>query len=173
MNRGNQSYRRSFLKRRPQGEEMALQITSMADIFTIILVFLLKSYSTGAASLSPAKGMTLPQANAAEATVEALKIEIGEGGIQVEGQSAGSLQAFNVPKEDLDTNGTSKQLNEVLKKSRARQLLIAKNNTSVKVDSKVVILADQRVPYSTLKTVLASAAVQGYTDFKLAVVHGD
>jgi hypothetical protein len=52
-------------------------------------------------------------------------------------------------------------------------LLIAKANTDVKVDSKVVVIADQRVPYITIKSVLASAAVQGYTDFKLAVVRGD
>ena len=36
-----------FTIKRPGSGDMALQITSMADIFTIILVFLLKSFATG------------------------------------------------------------------------------------------------------------------------------
>jgi biopolymer transport protein ExbD len=43
----------------------------------------------------------------------------------------------------------------------------------VKVDPKILVIADQRAPYQTIKSVLASAAVHGYTDFKLAVVKGE
>jgi hypothetical protein len=55
---------------------MALQITSMADIFTILLVFLLKSYSTGALDIAPSKGMKLPEVQLATGSVEALKVEV-------------------------------------------------------------------------------------------------
>jgi biopolymer transport protein ExbD len=154
-------------------DEMALQITSLADIFVIILVFLLKSYATGAVNLSPAKGLMLPEAHASEASVEALKVEISETSIQVEGQPVTDLKAFKFAAGDLVANGSSKTLTTVLERQRQRQLLIAKSNSDVKVDPKILVIADQRVPYQTIKSVLASAAIHGYTDFKLAVVKGE
>jgi biopolymer transport protein ExbD len=153
-------------------EEVSLQITSMADIFTILLVFLLKSYATGTISPTSA-GLMLPEAQAGDVSSEALKIEVTQAGVQVEGQSVAGLSNYAFEKADLQANGTSKTLSAALEKQRQKQILIAKSNSSVKVDPKIVVLADKRVPYGTLKTVLASAAVQGYTDFKLAVVKGE
>lgn len=165
---------KSFLKKRPAlNEEMSLQITSMADIFIIVLVFLLKGYSTGAISVAPSAGLSLPKAVTQDASVEALKVEITETGVQVEGQHVAKLEQFRFEKADLQSSGTSTTLGQAISRQREKQLLIAKSNTDVKVDSKILILADQRAPYSTIKTVLASAAVNGYTDFKLAVVKGD
>ena len=48
--------------------------------------------------------------------------------------------------------------------------LIGYNSVS---KSPIIVIADQRAPYSTVKSVLASAALNGYTDFKLAVVRGE
>lgn len=167
--------KRSFLgKRQPLGEEMSLQITSMADIFIIVLVFLLKSYSSGAMGVSPsAPGLSLPLASAQDAPAEALKLEISEKSVQVDGQPVATLEQFRFRAEDLEGSGVSKTLGKVISVQREKQLLIARSNPDVKVDSKVLVLADQRAPYATIKSVLASAAVHGYTDFKLAVVKGD
>jgi biopolymer transport protein ExbD len=164
----------TFLKRAPASEEMSLQITSMADIFTIILVFLLKSYATGAENLAPSKGTTLPEAFASQASVEALRVEISEKAVLVEGQPVATLQAFGFDKSDVQqSTGASKALTSALERERKRQLLIAQSNTDVKVDPKIVVISDQRAPYATVKSVLASAALTGYTDFKLAVARGD
>lgn len=160
-----------FLKKsRVNSEDMSLNITSMADIFTIILVFLLKSYATSAVNVTPAKGMLLPQAVAGEAPVEALKVEITSDAVSVEGVPIVTLTGFQFGGGEMQGNGTSKRLAETFSKERQRQLLIAKSNSDVKVDAKMVVVADQRAPYDTIKAVLASGAVHGYTDFKLAVV---
>jgi biopolymer transport protein ExbD len=161
-----------FKKRHHNNEEMTLQITSMADIFTILLVFLLKSYSTSALAISPSNGLQLPQAQGAEEQVEALKIQVSASSVEVEGQPAASLASFAFDTKDLQ-NGASQSLKDALEKARKRQMLIAQSNTDVKIDSKVIVVADQHAPYATLKTVLASAALEGYTDFKLAVVKGE
>jgi biopolymer transport protein ExbD len=163
----------SPFKRRQESEEMALQITSMADIFTIILVFLLKSYATSAVTVNPSAGMLLPEAHAGDAPIEALKLEISKDGVQLDGQPVVKLANFDFDKTDLQANGVSTTLAKALEQHRNRQLLIAKSNTSVKVDSRILVLSDQKTPYQTLKSVLASAALHGYTDFKLAVVRGD
>lgn len=165
--------KKPLFKKRRESEEMSLQITSMADIFTILLVFLLKSFATGAVNVTPSSGMLLPEAHAGEASVEALKVEISESAIQVEGKPVLPLNKFQFGSGEVQGNGTSVTLAKALEKERQRQVLIAKTNSDVKVDAKIMIVADQRAPYATIKSVLASAAVHGYTDFKLAVVKGE
>ena len=84
-----------------------------------------------------------------------------------------TLKNFRFEAGDLQQNGVSNALSKTLDRERQRQLMIAKANSDVKVDPKILVVSDQRVPYQTVKTVLASAALHGYTDFKLAVVKGD
>lgn len=157
-------------KKRHGEENIQLQITSMADIFIIILVFLLKSFATGTVQVSPSAGVRMPVAQADVNQIEALKLEISEHTIQVEGSPVVALSAFRFQGKDLDVNKSSKALVTVLQKERVRELYIAKINNQVKVDPKIIIVADERTPYTTIKVVLASAAVTGYTDFKLAVI---
>ncbi|MBN21274.1 MAG: hypothetical protein CL678_08290 [Bdellovibrionaceae bacterium] len=160
-------------KRKASSQEMGLNITAMADIFTIILVFLLKSFASGQMNINPSAGLVLPSANASEAYFEALKLEVKNSAISVEGSPIVSLKNYEFDKNDILGNGSSKVLGEKLATERKRQLLISKSNSDVKVDSKVIIIADQETPYSTLKTILASAAVHGYTDYKLAVIRDE
>ncbi len=162
-----------FGKKPPASDEMALQITSMADIFIILLVFLLKSYATGAISVAPSNGMLLPSAQASEASIEALKVEVSEHAVSIEGKPVATLRDFAFDSADVQKNGASAQLAPAVEHERQRELLIAKANSDVKVDARIIIVADQRVPYGTLKTVLATAALSGYTDFKLAVIKGE
>lgn len=171
MMRFGRGFRRFGKKKgkKPSGE-MALNITSMADVFTIILVFLLKSFATSSMNVNPSSGLSLPIANADEATFEALKVEISATAVLVEGKPMVTLKDYRFDPKDLGQNGTSVSLSGALEKERKRQLLIAGKNEDVKVDSKILIISDKKVPYSTLKAILASAAVNGYTDFKLAVV---
>jgi biopolymer transport protein ExbD len=160
-------------KRAAASEEMSLNITSMADVFTIILVFLLKSYATGAASVTPSAGMLLPVAQASTPAVEALKVNVSADSVSIEGTPAVTLQKFVFPAQERLPNGASRTLASAIEKERKRQLLIAQANPDVKVDGKIILVADQRTPYETLKMVLASAAIHGFTDFKLAVIQED
>lgn len=162
--------RKTFLKRRALGEDMALQITSMADIFTILLVFLLKSYTSGAVAISPAPGTQLPEGMGAEASSDALKVEIAETAVLIEGAPVAKLSAFRFDRAGLAANGSHPELAKALERERQRGVLIARSNANVTVDPRVIVISDQRVPYATIKAVLASAALHGYTDFKLAVV---
>ncbi len=157
-------------KRGHNSTEMNLQITSMADIFTILLVFLLKGYTTSSVTITPSNDLFLPTANASDAPADALKVEVAANGVQIDGGLALPLTQYKFVQTDLTQSGTSQTLTAIFEKLRARQLSIAKNNTDVKIDSKMIVIADKNTPYSTLKTVLASGATHGYTDFKLAVV---
>ena len=146
-----------------QNSEVSLQITSMADIFTILLVFLLKGYASGAMAVTPSKGMRLPAAQGDSLSEEVLQIEISESAIQVGGNLTDSLTAFKLEEEP-------QKLVEALKRESGRRALISKSNDEVKNDGKILIISDERVPYRTLKTVMKAAVLHGFSDLKLAVI---
>jgi biopolymer transport protein ExbD len=152
--------RRSFLRRSGQSQDMSLQITSMADIFTIILIFLLKSYSVGALESTAPKGVQLPQAQAGTAGLKSVKdilrLEVSRDEVLVDGKPVARISEFAFAESDITSDGASKTL-------------LSKLSASKEENAKVLIVADQRAPYETVKALLASAAVRGYTDVKLAV----
>lgn len=145
---------------------MALQITSMADIFTIILVFLLKSFSTGIANISPAQGMMLPSVTAkSEALIkEASKLEILPDGVLIDQKPVMKLRNFaHALGEDAEY---AEPVYQALQQERAKSRQPAS-------ESNLIVLADERTPYSTLKLITASAARAGYVDLQLIVVGAD
>jgi biopolymer transport protein ExbD len=161
------------LKKRRANPQLALQITSMVDIFILILVFLIKVYSSSASNITPVAGSLLPKARHPGPPPERLRIEIFEAGVTVDGKATVALQHFRFAPDTLNAAGVAPSMQRELKRQRERQALIAQNNPEVKSDAAVLIVADQRVPYETLKSVLASAAVEGYTDYKLIVARSD
>jgi len=151
---------------------MSLQITSMADIFTIILVFLLKSYSTGLANLSPANGLKLPQVTAStkKEMKDALKLEVLDNAVLVDSAEVLNMSEFKIPvAEGQSTNSALVAvLNERRQKDASR--MPASDAGTVGADSHLLVLADERTPYSALKVILGSAAMAGYVDLQMVVI---
>ena len=157
--------RRSFGARKRHGilnEDMALQITSMADVFMILLVFLLKTYSTGVSSIVPPQGMKLPVAPQAERFAEALKVEISENWVRLDGNAVLTMENYKFKAQDMETSGSVKPLREGFSKQM--------EGRSPDGQNQLVVLADQRTPYAVLKTVLNTAALTGWKEYKLVVV---
>jgi biopolymer transport protein ExbD len=157
---------KSFLKKKKSSEDLVLQITSMADIFMILLVFLLKNYSTSVSNLSATKDTKLPVARASATIKETLKLEVASDAILVDAKPIVKLNKFNFDPADLSTQGHSPMLFRVLSQERRRQ-------PEPNMDSTLLILADERTPYQTLKPILASAANAGFVDLQLVVVESD
>ncbi|OFZ73848.1 MAG: hypothetical protein A3K03_01150 [Bdellovibrionales bacterium RIFOXYD1_FULL_44_7] len=153
--------KKSFVKAKPPSDQMMIQITSLADIFMILLVFLLKSYGSGLIELTTSKGLNIPQAAVETGSADALKLEVSEQAILLEGKPVAEMKDFQFD---------SKSLSGALAGERKRQIILAKSDPNIKLDPRVIMIADRKIPYSTIKSVLASAASNGYTDFKLAVV---
>jgi len=179
--RSGGSGRRS--RRRVNQEEVALQITSMADIFTILLVFLLKSYSVSAIDVDVGKEIKLPVANGGTESVEAMKVQVTETGITLEGKPVIRFEKYEPHNGEVAKDGTIPELVKALKKEREKQRQIAsasvkqgeKPEDAIKknFDSKLLVIADKKVPYRLLKNVLSSASEMDFTDFKLVVVTAD
>lgn len=166
-------------------QEMSLNITSMADIFTIILVFLLKSFSAEGSSLTPSLLLQLPSAKRGLQTTEMLKVEISGDAINVDGKIAANLHQFEFPPGEvapetmihrgIDNAIAAARAKHPLPKQLTDAALVgeaAPQATQLKspIENNITIMADHNTPYNTLKSVLASAANHGYVNYKLVVV---
>ncbi len=144
--------------------EVALQITSMADIFTILLVFLLKSFATEVNKIAPHNSIQLPISESSVAIVDTLKLEIAENVILLDDKVVSELTHFKFDVLDIEANGTPRNLNQTfLRKSRAQAPGAGSLN-------QLMVLADEKTPFATLKKILASASLNGFEDFRLVVV---
>lgn len=163
--------RRRFSKRARPKEDMSLQITSMADVFTIILVFLLKSFSTSISGLT-VNQVTLPEVTAAAQTTDSLKVEVGQNSIQIDGKTVTQMEDFHFEKTDVERDGTPRSLNMALIEQMKKQKEKGSDErapSSVSPET-LLVLADKQAPYAVLKMVLASASNAGFSDFRLIVV---
>jgi biopolymer transport protein ExbD len=170
-------------------QEMSLNITSMADIFTIILVFLLKSFSAEGSSLTPNLSLQLPSAKRGEQVTETLKVEINNDSIQIDGKLAAKLQSFEFNPSELVIAAGATQIHAGVEQAiaavRARHPLPKQADAATAaatagstqaaekappIENNLTILADRGTPYHTLSTVLASAANHGYVNYRLVVV---
>ncbi len=158
--------KKSFLPHAPKSEQMALQITSMADIFVIILVFLLKSYSVEGLPYQPTVPLTPPVAKGRVEKADALKVEIAKDAVALGGKNVSAMSTFKFAKQDIDGEGASSSLRLALSASRGSALSGPKG-------PKLIVVADEGAPYETIKAVLASAASEGYLDIQLAVAHAE
>ncbi len=149
-------------KKSHQKEDFPLQITSMADIFTILLVFLLKSFSADASKITPHDAILLPEALEANPIEDNLKVEISPKSLLLDDHLITDLSNFNFNTKEIEADGTSRLLNLALAKEKSK--------TTQNGSNKLLILADQKTPYSTLRVVLTSAQLSGFEDYKLVVV---
>lgn len=155
---------KSFLKRKKHDQDMSLQITSMADIFMILLVFLLKSYSTSVSNVAPTGDTKLPIASDATGDIkDTLKLEIASNAILVDAQPVVKLKNLEFLPGELQANGQAAALSKSLLSQRKRM-------PNPNMDSSLLVMADEKTPYSTIGPVLASAALAGFVDLQLVVV---
>jgi biopolymer transport protein ExbD len=157
--------KKSFLKRKPAPADVSLQITSMADIFMILLVFLLKNYSASLTTLAPTAQLSLPEVSVSAKTTpkESLKIEVGPDAVLVDQALAVKLKDFEFPESETQNSTGSATIADLMKKQRELR-------PEPNLESSVVVMADQRAPYSTIKRVIASVAGAGFVDLQLVVV---
>lgn len=149
-----------------------IQITSMVDMFVILLVFLLKSYSTSPVNVTPSDQLTLPASTSAKDPVDVLKLVVSKTGIYVEDKKVVELKDGAVDVKDVDASDTQfiRALYTELDTQAAKTRTIASKNDTVEFDGKVLMQADRTLPYELLRKVMYTSMMAGYSDVKIAVL---
>lgn len=155
-------------KKHPRREprEMSLQLTSMIDVFTILLVFLLKSYATEGQLVHMAESVRLPVSSAQEAIHPAVVVAFNGRTLYVDGAPV---------VEDLGPYDASPDLligplYDALHDRAERTREIAAANPGVVFTGEVVLQGDREIPFRLLKKVIYTAGQAEYVNQSLAVV---
>jgi biopolymer transport protein ExbD len=136
----------------------------MVDVFTVLLVFLLKSYSAEGTLTAAAQNLELPTSTSSIAPQPTITITISEDTLFVEDEAVGSLaELTSEPGPFITPLGTA--LAARVDKAR----LIAGSNPSVAFHGRVTIMGDKDTPFATLERVMYTAARSEFGDIALAV----
>jgi biopolymer transport protein ExbD len=166
------SRRRRYEAPVKKNSTFTLNITSMTDMFTIMLVFLLQTYSTSDVNIIPDNNIRLPQSATMVSPTEAIKLSISSTELKIDQTVIANVKNADFAASDLEDKDTNfiKPLFETLDK-------IAKDETKkdkdfVK-DGKILLQADQNLPYSTLRKVMYTASMAGFPQLKLVTLVGE
>ncbi|MBD3390965.1 MAG: hypothetical protein GF418_02880 [Chitinivibrionales bacterium] len=146
--------------------EVKLNITSMMDMFTIILVFLLKSFSTQGQLVTPATGLVLPTSTVERSTDEALAVKISRSTVVVEDRTVIGPSRYQ---ELLTQNGFMiDELHEVLSKF-AEEARKTAEMFGKEFSGEITIQGDVEVPYKVLTRIMYTCGQAGYPVMNLIV----
>lgn len=156
----NQSRRASRMKRHHKRRSVAaLSLTSMMDIFTILVFFLLVNSGTEQ-QLPSNQSVELPQSLAQQLPKDALIVMVSKDDIIVQGHSIMKASAAEAASDDI-----LKPLLVELKQQASNRL-----TQSTEERNPAIVMGDKAIPYKLLRKIMYTLSEASYTDISLAVM---
>jgi len=155
--------------KRVKAEIMNLNLTSMMDMFTIILVFLIFSFSKQDQNLKLDPDLTLPESTAAIEFKWAINVNLTPTELRVEGNTIAKVKngKFAGVKVDKDKKRVTPLFN-LLKKFKDIESREKVNPTG---DETVISLqADKNTSFEIMDLVMKTSAQAGYPNFRFVVL---
>lgn len=158
----NASRRMKRMARSSQNAVPKMNLTSLMDVFTILVFFLLVNSATTEVLETP-KQITLPASTVEAKPRETVVIFVSPDEITVQGEVATRIEALASLKEPSIPSIASR-LQEL------RESVIGTSTQAVAQSQEVTVLADRTVPFEIVKRVMSTCTQQGYTKISLAVL---
>ena len=139
-----------------------LNLTSLMDVFTILVFFLL-FHASGSEVLETPKQIKLPDSVVETKPRETVVIMVSPEAVLVQGKAV-----MNTP-ELLDVRAdTVAQITDRLQ--QLERNIIGINTKKVVEGREVTILADKKIPFQALKKIMSTCTGSGYGRISLAVI---
>ena len=146
---------------RNRGKIGKMNLTSLMDVFTILVFFLLVN-SGSVEVLDAPKEVTLPESRVATKPRETVIILITPVEVLVQGKSV-ALVADILEGVPSNTDGIRTRLAEL------KDNIIGTNTQTIASAREVTILADKSVPFIVIKKIMSTCTSEGYENVSLAV----
>jgi biopolymer transport protein ExbD len=155
-----------------QKSTFALNITSMTDMFTILLVFLLQSYTTSDVEIIPENNMRLPASSSTTNPVESVKVTISKELLKIDKTKIADMKDANFEAKDIDPNDTNMILPLFAELDKMAKDETLKNKLGVK-EGRILLQADAALPYSVMRKVMYTASMAGFPQLKFVTLVGE
>lgn len=148
-----------------------IDITSLLDILTILLVFLLQSYNSSGVVINVPKGIELPRSNSETLNTFGVNVQVSKSQIWVDDQEV--VNTDSADQGQLFDEGGRRIIplyNELVKlKEKVKQS--EKLSPEAKPFSGIAnLVVDKSLKYSYLKRVMYTCAAAGFKEFKFVVM---
>jgi hypothetical protein len=155
-------------------DEMSLTITSLMDMFTIVMIFLLKNYASDPINIQQSDVLTLPDSVSKAPLERAVVIAITTNAILVDDAKVVDLRQGSVDPSNKRDGATGffieplyQSLQNAMQKAKAMK---QRNPQAVTSLGMAMILGDFRINYRLLSEVLYTAGQAEFNQFKFGVV---
>jgi len=139
-----------------------MNLTSLMDVFTILVFFLL--VNSGSVELLEApKNITLPEARVESKPRETVVIFVSADDVLVQGVMVARV-------EDIleDREGTIEPINARL--AELKENVVGPSTLMVAGSQEVTILADKSVPFVVIRKIMSTCTDEGFENVSLAVI---
>ncbi len=138
-----------------------MNLTSLMDVFTILVFFLL--VNSGSVEIMEApKNMTLPASHVEAKPRETVVILVSKDNVLVQGQPVALVADILAGKRGAVDPITARL-------AQMTENIIGPSTLSVAGSQEVTILADKSVPFVVIKTIMSTCTAEGYENVSLAV----
>ncbi len=152
-------------RRQIKPRSKALMLTSMMDIFIIILIFLLKSYSATEQIMTVDRDLELPISTSQIVPRPATTIKITKKAIVIEDVEVAKVSDVLAQEEEA-IGMLYDELSYIMEKAK----FIEKENVEFKFEGEVTIQGDRQIPFKLLKRVMYTSSLAGFGNIALAVI---
>jgi biopolymer transport protein ExbD len=139
----------------------ALNLTSLMDVFTILVLYLLVNQSSVEVA-EPPKDIKLPDSVVEAKPRQTVVMMVSEQQILIQGEPVATYD------EVLNSQGS---IVEPIRASlqKLRKKVIGLNTAAIAKGDEITIMAHRTVPFKVLKTLMSSCTSAGYSSISLAV----
>jgi biopolymer transport protein ExbD len=145
--------------------EAGLIITSLIDVFVIVLVYLIRSVSSEGSLMTSAENLVLPMSQRSKSPTEISLTIIGDQK-HITVDDVVLMETEAVRKQDTLL---VKQVLDVLTKKREEERKAEVLGLIKEATGKVVVQFDKNTPYDVVTKIMATCGYAGYNNIKFAV----
>ena len=141
----------------------------MMDMFTIILIFLLCSFSSNPKTLDGVKGLELPKSTAEANYKDSIRIVLSRDALKLNDNVLASVdndKIVGLDPKHLKDSSLYKQLHELYDENKESA------GTTGKDPKHILFICDKRHSFKTINTVIKTAGLAGFPNFQFAVLEG-
>lgn len=139
-----------------------MNLTSLMDVFTILVFFLLVN-SAATEVLETPKQITLPASITEKKPRETVVIFVSQAEVTVQGQVVSSPA-------QIESSATPLIAPIAARLGELKQNVIGTSTQAIADSQEVTILADRAVPFTVIKRVMSTCTSEGYARISLAVL---
>jgi len=154
------------MRNRPRFIPPRLQITSMMDMFTIILIFLLFSFSNDIVTVKIDKDIQLPKSSAKADYCDTLRLVVSQDKLWLGDELVDRIEDGKI----IGLSRSDVKETDLYRKLSTYREYLKQDGKKEKANNQILFLCDRRLSFQTINSVIKTASMAGFPNFQFGVL---